>query len=55
MNIKEILTILFGLFKIFRRAYAEASKKRNEKEIRDVRDALKNTDINKLRDSVLGD
>ena len=50
---KELLQILTELFRIFRSAFSEAKRKTNEKEIRDVKEAIKNTDLNKLRDSVL--
>lgn len=50
---KEIFQIITELLRIFRRAYSEIKKKRNEKEIRDVREALKKTDLNSLRDSIL--
>lgn len=50
---KEIFQILAELFKIFRRTYLEVKRKKNEKEIRDVRDAIAKTDLNSLRDIVL--
>ncbi len=49
----DILKILTELFKIFRRAFSEAKKNQNEKEISDVKDAIKKTDINKLRNEIL--
>lgn len=51
---KQIFQIITELLRIFRRAFSEVKKKQNEKEITDVREALKEVDINKLRDSVLG-
>lgn len=50
---KEIFKILSELFKIFRSVYSEVRKNQNEKEIKDVREAIEKTDLNKLRDSVL--
>ena len=50
---KEILLILIELLRIFSKAYSEIKKKQNEQEIRDVREAIKDIDLNKLRDSIL--
>ena len=50
---KEILLILIELLKIFKRAFSEVNKKKNEQEIRDVKEAIENLDLNALRDSVL--
>jgi len=51
---KDILKLIFELFKIFRKTYSEVKKKKNEKEIKDVRKAIEETDLNALRDIVLG-
>jgi len=50
----DIFKILTELFKIFRRAFSEAKKKKNEEEIGDVKEAIEKTDLNKLRDEILG-
>ena len=50
---KQIFQIITELLRIFRRTYSEVKKKQNEKEIRDVREAISEVDLNSLRDSVL--
>ncbi len=49
----DIFKILTELFKIFINAFSQIRKKKNEKEISDVKEAIEKTDLNKLRDSVL--
>ena len=51
---KDILKLIFELFKIFRKTYSEVKKKKNEKEIKDTRTAIKEADVEKLRDLVFG-
>ena len=51
---KDILKLIFELFKIFRKTLSEVKKHKNEEEIRDVRKAIKEADIDKLRNVVLG-
>ena len=50
---KKILVIIVELLRIFKKAFSEVNKKRKEKEISDVREAIKETDLNKLRDLIL--
>lgn len=47
---KDILKLIFELLKIFRKTYSEVKKKKNEKEISDVREAIKEVNLNELRD-----
>lgn len=52
---KEIIKLAFELFKLLRIELLKAKKRKNEKEISDVKEAIKNTDIDKLRKLILGD
>lgn len=51
---KEWLNLLKTLLKIGQKTYLEIKKRKKQKEITDVREAIKNTDLNALRDIVLG-
>ena len=50
---KEILKLAFELFKLLRIELKKAKKRKNEKEISDVKTAIKKIDIKSLRDYIL--
>ena len=52
---KEWLILLKELLKIGRKTYLEIKKKKKQKEISNVREAISEVDINALRDLILGD
>ena len=51
---KEILKLAFELFKLLRIELKKAKKRKNEKEISDVKTAIKEIDVDRLRDLILG-
>jgi len=53
MTVKEITTLIAEILKIIRVVYSDLQKQKNKGELRDVRKALKETDLNKLRDLIL--
>ncbi len=52
---KQWLVLIRELLKISQKAYLEIKKKKKQKEISDVREAIKDVDLNALRDLILGD
>ena len=51
---KAIIKLAFELFKLLRIELKKAKKRKNEKEISDVKESIKKVDVNKLRDLILG-
>ncbi len=51
---KEILKLAYVLFKLLLTELQKAKRKKNKKEISDVRTAIKDADVTKLRDLIIG-